>query len=490
MKLSNLSYRYKVPLSFMLVAVLVALAVSATLAVQAYQGVHRDLITGAESLGRSLARALTPVMLRDDLWAAYEAVRTPLDVSATEQALQSVIVLDRNGRVYVSSDPRRFPVLRELAVAGASYGELVNALQQHENAPPLVVETDAPELFVAVPILTDGGRLGTLVLAYSKDVFLPRFRETVWRVLGITAAILAILLPLGWYAGRRMARPLVHLTQCVDKVGTLSPDAFECHLDFGSDEIGHLGNRFRLMLEQLKEKRALEKEMARTSRLAAVGRIAAGIAHEINNPLGGMLNAISTLKRHGHPDPFTAKTMSLLERGLLQIKDIVAALLVEARLDSHPLTPHDIEDTRTLVSADIRRKGIRFSWKNNLGAPVPLPSTLVRQILINFLLNATQAVHDNGRVECRVWREPARLRIEVSNDGRHIDEKQMEHLFEPFAETHDRGTSLGLWVVHQIVENLGGSIRAESRPGHTHFSVILPLGGVYAEHVETQAVSN
>lgn len=488
--LPDLSYRYKTPLSFSAIALAVALTVSAVLIWRAYGDSKQDLTASAERLSRSLARALVPAMLRDDVWGAYETIMTPLDKRAGSPPSPILLVLDERGRVYVASEPSRFPTATDLAEADPALASLKAQILPSNGDARVVEDSAAARIYIVAPITHEGGRLGAVVLSYASAFFLPRFYGAMQQVLFTTGAILVVLLPIGWYAGRRMARPLVHLTECVDQIGTLPPDAIECRLDFGSDEIGHLGNRFRLMLEQLKEKQALEKEMARTSRLAAVGRIAAGIAHEINNPLGGMLNAIGTLKRHGHPDPFTVKTMSLLERGLIQIKDIVAALLVEARLDSHPLTYHDIEDTRTLVSADIRRKGVRLSWKNKLDTPAPLPSTLVRQILINLLLNAIQAAHDNGRVECRIWCEPARLRIEIGNDGRHIDEKMMEHLFEPFAETHDRGTGLGLWVVHQIVDNLGGSIRAESRPGHTLFSVILPLGGAYAEHLGAKAVSN
>ena len=147
-----------------------------------------------------------------------------------------------------------------------------------------------------------------------------------------------------------------------------------------------------------------------------------------------------------------------------------------------------MEDTRTLLTADIRGKAIHFSWKNSLNEPVSLPSTLIRQILMNLLLNATQAVRENGRIECRVWRESGSLWLEVVNDGCHIGERQMEHLFEPFAETHEHGTGFGLWLVHQIILQLNGNIRVESVPGRTQFSVTLPLGGDHADQLETASL--
>lgn len=486
MKFGDLSYRYKVPISFMVVSMLAVFFVSVTLAVQAYQGARRDLIVSAESLGKSLAQTLTPMMLRNDVWGAYETVITPLGLPAEGRALRDLVVLDAQGQIYVASDPRRFPVSTGFAAAGEDYSRLLGKIRRHRGERPLIVEDKkGAELFVAVPILTDGNGLGSLVLIYSKNVLLSRFYVAMWRVAEVASLLLLVLLPFGWYWGRRMTKPLLYLTSCLDQVGSLPPSAIQCNLRLGRDEVGHLASRFKLMLDQLKEKQAIEAEMARTNRLVAIGRIAAGIAHEVNNPLGGMLNAVSTLKRHRHLEPFTAKTVSLLERGLLQIKDVVGALLVEARSESHPLVTQDVEDVRTLLLADIRSKPIHLFWKNDLRESAPLPSTLVRQILINLLLNAAHAVGESGRIECRVWQYAGYLRLEVANDGRHIGERQMEHLFEPFAETQERATGLGLWLVHQIVRELKGDVRVESVPGRTLFSVTLPLGVRYAKPFET-----
>ncbi len=231
----------------------------------------------------------------------------------------------------------------------------------------------------------------------------------------------------------------------------------------------------RRMLSELQEKEALEKQMLHSERLAAVGRLAGGIAHEINNPLGGMLNAISTFKKHGSNDPQSLKTISLLERGLLQIKNTIAALLVEAKLENHPLTVQDIEDTRTLVLSDAHGKCAEFHWENDVIQTLPLPSTLVRQILINLLLNAIQAVEHRGRVRCHIYRDSTNLIVLVENGGRHIAAEQMSYLFEPFATGRKGGCGLGLWVIYQITQQLNGNIAVESEPGDTRFKVTLPI---------------
>jgi signal transduction histidine kinase len=254
------------------------------------------------------------------------------------------------------------------------------------------------------------------------------------------------------------------------------PDPAEVRVYESRDEIGQLGAAFKAMLKDLREKEALEKEVMFSERLAAIGRLAAGAAHEINNPLGGMLNAISTFKQHGNDDPLTLRTLSLVERGLLQIKDTMAALLVEAKVKSHPLTRQDVEDTRTLVLADVHRKTATLAWEDGIGeAPVALPSTHVRQILINLLLNAIEAVGSGGRIGCRIALAAQTLEIIVSNDGDYIPQERMEVLFEPFATDRESGHGLGLWVTWQLVQQLGGTIMAQSEPGRTSFSVSLPV---------------
>ena len=256
----------------------------------------------------------------------------------------------------------------------------------------------------------------------------------------------------------------------------------------GRDEIGRLGLEFQRMLAGLREKEALERQMIASDRLAAIGRLTAGIAHEINNPLGGMLNAISTFKRHGSADPLTARTLSMIERGLTQIKETVAALLVEARVESHALTHQDIEDTHTLVLADAQAQSVGLEWHNEIEAPLPLPSTPARQILINLLLNAVKAAGRDGQVQCRTALDDGALRIEVANDGRHIPSEKLPYLFEPFSLLSSEGHGLGLWVSYQIVQQLGGKISASSEPGRTLFTVTLPLQASHESEEHPAAV--
>ncbi|MGT2490328.1 histidine kinase dimerization/phospho-acceptor domain-containing protein [Cupriavidus basilensis] len=185
----------------------------------------------------------------------------------------------------------------------------------------------------------------------------------------------------------------------------------------GKDEIGVLSASFKDMLHGLDEKERLEQEMVTAERLAAVGRVSTGIAHEINNPLGGMLNAVDTLATHGNPDAFTKKTLGLLERGLNQIRTTVGALLVEARLDSPAMTQADWQDLETLITPQVHERAGALVWDVTIGQPIPLPSHLVRQLVLNLLLNAVKAVRDGGHIWFEARIEGATLEMAVANDG-------------------------------------------------------------------------
>ncbi|MGQ0709704.1 MAG: ATP-binding protein [Rhodoferax sp.] len=455
-----------------------ALALSVSFMAQAYSDLRQDVVLRSQNLGRSLARSLFPVMLHNDLWRAYETVSQAVEeVGESAAGLPlDILVLDRNGRIFVASRPEDYPVLANLASLGADFNGFTAVLAK--SADPNVVweSSTSDRLLVAMPIASDGVSLGTLIVAHSTSAFWPRFARLIDRAAWITLIVLGVLLPINWFWGRRMAEPLALLASRMRVLGRELPQRLPEDVYPYQDELGEQFRAFNRAVDQLEEKAALEAEILRSERLAAVGRLAAGIAHEINNPLGGLINAVSTLKRHGHTDPVTDKTVALIERGLFQIRDIVAALLVEAKLKSRPLVPQDVEDVRLLVSPQLRKKGIVPQWQCSLPDQVALPATLVRQVMINLLLNAIEAAENQGQVLFTMASESNALRIVVENSGETIAPGQISHLFEPFAgNSKNGGQGLGLWITYQIVQQLRGEIHAGSGHSRTRFSVSLPL---------------
>jgi signal transduction histidine kinase len=325
----------------------------------------------------------------------------------------------------------------------------------------------------AATIGRDGQVLGTVLVDYPLATFRRHFISLFETAVGSGLVLLALLLALGWLMGRGLMRPIARLRECMRRVGRGDLDV-NCGAVQSRDEVGELARGFDEMLAGLRDKRLLEEEMRHSKRLAAVGQLAAGVAHEINNPLGGMLNAINTFKRHGTDPAVTAKTMDLLERGLRQIQSTVQALLVQARAQARTLSAADLQDVRTLVHAELGKKGLRLQWDCALADSVPLPSGAVRQVTINLLLNAIQAAPQGGTVRLRCGLETAHLWLRVEDDGPGIAPEARAKLFEPFYSSTG-GSGLGLWVTYQTVAQLGGSIEPMDLAPGTAMEVRLPF---------------
>ncbi len=478
-RLQDLSLKYKVPLRVAVLVIVTAVVLAATLIYRGIDDLRNNLIDNADKMGRVIANNLVEPMLHDDVWRSFEIINTPYRVptlKTPDEKAGYILILNASNKVYASTQPDRFPMLKDPAAIDPRYTELLKALPDLQHLRPTVIEPhNSDDLFLLIPIESEQLRIGTLVMSYPKSPFKSRFYLLAKDAALITLLVLIILLPLGIYWGQKMAAPLLQLSEAMSNITPPLPEAGEIMFEESGDEIGQLGKSFKKMIAELKENENLQKQIIASDRLAAVGRLAAGIAHEINNPLGGMLNSISTYKRHGAQDPLTLKTFSILERGLTQIKETVAALLVEAKSRPRPFDQNDIEDICTLMHADVRAKHINFTRENDIIDTQALPSTLVRQVIINLLLNAIRATQEYGHVHLHIYRDSGNFVIDVLNNGSYIPPEKVSYLFEPFMTLNDSGSGLGLWVIYQITQQLGGLITVRSEPDETRFTVQLPL---------------
>jgi signal transduction histidine kinase len=481
--LFNLSFRHKIPLWTSFLICFSIFVVGAALMTRAYEDMKGAVVISAENLGHTLANTVAPTLLHDDVWRAFEIVRSPIreESAKTPVEVDAVVVLGRDRKVFVSSDPDTLPMLADAGALGADWQHLNEYLgNPAETRWPLVLEpSNSGYLYLVLPIIDNDAQLGHLVLRYAKSVFHPWFIDSLWQGLGLGLLILAVLIPINWYWGSRMAAPLVDLAR---RMGTmpetvplpLPPDLYPYH-----DELGQLFQAYDRMVLALRDKAALENEMVKSERLAAISQLTAGIAHEINNPLAGLMTAVDTLKLRRDLDPRALRSLELIDRGLMQIRDTVAALLVQTRLQARPLNQHDLEDIHTLIQPQVNKRHIQLEWSAAMPLELPAPASLVRQILINLLLNAVQAAAESGHVSLWLGRKDdseSWLSIVVRNDGTLLRDEQLAHLFEPFTSTRAGGHGLGLWVTYQIVTQLDGRIGARNVDGQVEFVVNLPLG--------------
>lgn len=487
MRLRNLSWQLKIPIVITAVILVTEIVVTGLLVSRSLSDSRRDLEYSADSLTTVLASSLRGPILRDDVWQGYEIINKPLQARRSDNPLTAVVVLDAADVVFVSSEPKRMPMLMPGESLPAPLLSVASIIKVPTFTFVLGEGDGGQELAAAKPILTnDGIRLGTVLLEFDGEVYGARVRSAIVDVALITVPGLLLLIPLGWYAGKRLAKPLTQITQVLARVGHDPPDQVINLLPPESgDELGRLSAQARHMLNELARKSALEQEVMASDRLAAIGRVSAAIAHEINNPLGGMLNAIDTALRHGQPDALSKKTFGLLERGLRQIRSTVEALLVEARLNSPQLNDQDWQDLLLLVQPDALAQNTELLWniEPSDSGHLHLPAHEIRQLTLNLLLNALAATRQVGSkkaaVELTVTHTRGWLAIVVANTGKAMSVERIGQMFEPFVaadpseKQHRHG--LGLWICWQIVQRLKGNINVSSDDHWTSVSISLPI---------------
>ncbi len=481
--LENVSYRYKIPVALTLAIVLTEVAVTAVLISFMLSDARRNVESGARNLANVTALSVRDSIVRDDLFHVFEVLRAPVAAKEPANPLKELIVFDANGRVYAATDPKYYATLTDAARLGYAISHAISSVK----AQPRNFYFSFPSLLGADDIVAsqtvtaeDGSPLGYVTITYDPQKLRDSVNTLVGRMVLINLASLLVLLPIGWWWGKRMANPLHTLSNAMARVHKEDPETLKQEVSAqGSDEIGRLSTSFREMLDDLAQKQQLERDMVVSERLAAVGRVAAGIVHEINNPLGGMINAVDTLVTHGSPDGLTTRTLALLKRGLAQIRATVGALLFEARLDSPAMRAADWDDLNILIQPQLVSKQIALEWSMP-AKDVPIPSHLVRQLVLNLLLNAHQAAETGGSVRCLARMGPFELRVTVWDSGEHIPADVVGQLFEPYwpsQKAHGllRSYGLGLWVSYQIATQLGGTISVSSVPGETTFEAVLPI---------------
>ena len=470
------SLRLRVPLSLVLVTLLTFLFVSIAIGIQTSINLQADQERSLTAQAHALAPILTEALLHDDVWTAYTALRgrrSPPDAQTPDAPFH--LVLDEQGRIFVSDRPGDFPLGTPLQAT-----PLGRALAAHlGGGTPRAVSQFAfdDRQLVHAPLLSEDAPVGALLIAGPRGAIHQRLLEILGGGLLVMLMLLLVIVPLGWLWGSRLVHPLVQLAACMRQVGRRPMEALECPIEAGRDEIGDLARGFQSMLAELRDKQALERQMIAQDRLAAIGRIAGGVAHEINNPLAGMLVAIDNYRRTPPQRRDPERTLALIERGLGHIRDTVSALLVECRVEQRRCSPDDIEDVHRLILADDATRRVRLEWDNRLRGELPLPATAIRQILLNLVLNAVQAAGESppGEVAVTLERDRRHLRMQVRNSGEPIPQAELERIFEPFRSGRPGGTGLGLWITYQIVEQLAGEIVARSDEAATCFEVSLPF---------------
>ncbi len=331
----------------------------------------------------------------------------------------------------------------------------------------------------------DGNVIGSLYVGVLEAPFERRRTLVVVMFLGILGFTTIVSLLLLISAIRLVLRPIGSIVRMTRRVreGDLS-----ARIDVTPPgELGAICSSVNEMAAAVEEREKrleafAQRQIGQSEKLAAIGRLAAGVAHEINNPLTGVLTFAHLLKEKPHMTEEDHEDLDLLVKETTRVRDIVRSLLEFSRESASDRRDLDLNDLvrstiRLLESQKLYRR-IQFEVELE-AAPVLLVGDAgqLKQVLLNLLLNACEAMPEGGALTVSTAIEHEGVRLEVADTGCGIPAEHLDAIFDPFFTTKPvgSGTGLGLSVSYGIVQQHGGTIRADSAPGRgTRFVVRLP----------------
>ena len=243
-------------------------------------------------------------------------------------------------------------------------------------------------------------------------------------------------------------------------------------------------DKYLLVQRDITEFKNLEKKFYDSQKLAAVGQLSAGIAHEVRNPLSSIKMSLQILEKRLNPTGNDLKRFKIAEKEVEHLEKIVNDILIYAKPAEPEMKPIDIsaflESSLSMVEKELSDKKIDVQFHNDQGIPpINLDSAMLKQAFLNIYLNAIDAMEEGGRLRIKtrlVTNGRTHVSIEIDDSGYGIEEEDMPHLFNPFFTRKRYGTGLGLTQVKKFIDLHHGSIEIFSRKGEgTKVVVTLPL---------------
>lgn len=289
------------------------------------------------------------------------------------------------------------------------------------------------------------------------------------------------------YGGKGKLRS--YQVDIISKSGEIIPIFLNASIIYeNGKEIATIGF-FHDLRDELRMKKELEKiqlQLLQAEKMSSLGKLAAGVAHQLNNPLGGITLYAKLILEEYDLEEGAKEDLDRILRDAKRCRDTVKELLEFTRQTRHLMRPHDINRAiaRTLFLLESQTLFHNIVIQKDLAPSLPLVLSDIQQLyhlFMNIILNAAQAMDGKGTLSVKSYLLPddKQVCITISDTGPGISEAHLPHIFEPFFTTKDegKGTGLGLSLAYRIIQNHGGHIRAESTPGKgAVFYIMLPIG--------------
>lgn len=460
----------KVPLLVAGLMITVAMLVSQVVLSRLIQDQEGNLRLLTSAYLDGLSAAAMPAVIRADVWETFDALDRARGKYAGLAVRHAIVELP-NGTILASSEPLRFPV----------HGRVpADERRRYPSDVDLAIDESTGEAWLSRTLAEGGSAVGRILAEIDINPLLKVRREVMTTLVLVNGVLTLAFALIGYFLVKRMVQPLGVLARYVERVreGRVEPIPDRHRRNLAS-EFERLFDRFNAMAQSLNQREALAARLAEEEKFAMLGKLASGMAHEVNNPLGGMLNAIDTLQVHGDDPVARQKSLEFLRRGLAGIRNVVRSALVTYKGGSGSplLMPSDLDDLQFLVQHETGARRLKLEWRNGIAGPLLIDGSAIRQITLNLLLNACAASPADGTVTIDASCDDHVFRVTISDQGPGLPEdmailvNRSDHLAAP-----PRGNAgLGLWTTARLVQRLGGRMTLDGDFAGTRIVVLIPL---------------
>jgi signal transduction histidine kinase len=454
---------------------------------------RRSRYEAVERRGRSICEAMaihiTDALMYEDLELLMNRGLIDSFISEIQMLNQDfmryVIVADPDGQVTHSDEWQLLGKSLDRALGQSAVGQAPLAEIREREGDERVLEVSSP-LSISTKFW------GSLIVGFSLQQVEDRVQQVASRVVQVAILLLVGNSAMTAIYVETLIRPILDLHRMMKRAarGDLAARA---QTRSSAAEVGELAKQFNRMMDDLEEANEREKvrqaQLAHTEKMAAVGTLAAGVAHEVNNPLGGVLACIENMRSNPDDSELQSRYLGLIRDGLERIEQTVANLLDFSRHGTMELAPtsvnHTLRHVTELVQYQLRKGGIAVRWALDPKDPYVMADHFrLEQLFLNLVLNALQAMPEGGDLTLHTRHKDGTVIAEVRDTGVGIPDDVRDRIFDPFFTTREvgEGTGLGLTVSDTIVTSHNGTLEMESVVGEgSVFRIMVPLLGLGAE---------
>ncbi len=455
--------RVKAPLIVAVLTVCVAVIISQVVMSRLTESQEKSLQRLTSAYLDGVATSVLPHVIRQDVWETFDALSRSRKLYQGLN-VQDVIVSLADGRILAASDPMTFPVAAPLPEAvSARFGD----------GRDLVIDDDRALAWVQRILVEGGEEIGSVYARLDLGPLMRERRQVLWALIGVNGLLTLIFAAIGYFTVHRLLRPVSTLHDHMERLKSGDPARFT-PADIASQdtEFASLFRQFNAAVDAIEEREVLAQRLADEEKLALLGKLASVMAHEVNNPLGGMMNALSTLKKHGGDAQVREQSIGLIERGLRGIRHVVRAALVSYRgvkgaRNDDVLSARDLDDLKFLIQHETLRRKLNLCWRNHVPENIAIDGSAVRQAVLNILLNACEASAVGGSIVFEAALRHGHLEIGISDSGPGLPE-EIRRMYENAGQDNLQpvgSSGLGVWTAARLIGRLGGSFTVEERSG-------------------------